>query len=234
MGLHNDFAKTREGRRTGQLNDVVAGCVELDADVLVLQEACWWPQESSPQGAGGEDSSARSALIDEVAAAVGGVAHRYESPSVPRQYPVPWTIAVITRLAATRHADIPLRSMRRDRAMISLHLDDVGLTIGAGHHDGVHALRRRPDIWLRQWRVLRDVAADHDVIVGDMNMWGPVLERNLVGMRRAVLGRTWPAWRPHSQIDHIMVNNRVQVVESTVANNMGSDHRAVRAVLAAR
>jgi endonuclease/exonuclease/phosphatase family metal-dependent hydrolase len=50
---------------------------------------------------------------------------------------------------------------------------------------------------------------------------------------RAVQGRTYPAHRPHSQIDHILVSPRLEVLESSVLDDMGSDHRAVRAVLRA-
>jgi endonuclease/exonuclease/phosphatase family metal-dependent hydrolase len=46
-----------------------------------------------------------------------------------------------------------------------------------------------------------------------------------------VRGRTWPASRPHSQIDHILVRRSVRAVESEVLPPQGSDHRGVRAVL---
>ena len=53
----------------------------------------------------------------------------------------------------------------------------------------------------------------------------------LPGWRRAVLGRTWPASRPHSQIDHILVRPQIGVVDSAVLGDVGSDHRPVRATL---
>lgn len=231
MGLHNDSAGARDTTNEGPLNDVVARCVEIDADVLVLQEACWWrPLDgeisgTSPGSAGGTH------MIDAVAQAIGGEAHRFVG-DVPHRYPVPWTIAVISRLPSRRLDDLVLPSLpHRDRAMIRVQLVDHELIVGGGHHDGVHSLRTRPGLWWRQQQVMRAAAHDNDIIAGDMNMWGPVVAQNAPGMRRAVTGRTWPAWRAHSQIDHILVNDRVQVVQSSVLGDMGSDHRAVKATL---
>jgi endonuclease/exonuclease/phosphatase (EEP) superfamily protein YafD len=48
---------------------------------------------------------------------------------------------------------------------------------------------------------------------------------------RTVRGRTWPAGRPHSQIDHILVRPGTEVVEAEVLPAVGSDHRPVRATL---
>jgi endonuclease/exonuclease/phosphatase family metal-dependent hydrolase len=64
-----------------------------------------------------------------------------------------------------------------------------------------------------------------------MNLWGPPLVLLLPGWRRAVKGRTWPAWRPHSQTDHILVSAGVGVVDGRVVYVGNSDHRAVRAEL---
>ena len=46
-------------------------------------------------------------------------------------------------------------------------------------------------------------------------------------------GRTWPASRPHSQIDHILVRNGhgVALLDHEVLPEVGSDHRPVRATL---
>ena len=44
-----------------------------------------------------------------------------------------------------------------------------------------------------------------------MNLWGPPVRAFLPGWHRAVKGRTWPAWHPHSQIDHILVRGEVRV-----------------------
>jgi endonuclease/exonuclease/phosphatase family metal-dependent hydrolase len=69
------------------------------------------------------------------------------------------------------------------------------------------------------------------VIAGDFNLWGPGVVRLLPGWRRAVRGRTYPAHRPHSQIDHVLVNSAVERVDAQVLAAFGSDHLAVSARL---
>jgi endonuclease/exonuclease/phosphatase (EEP) superfamily protein YafD len=69
------------------------------------------------------------------------------------------------------------------------------------------------------------------VIVGDFNLWGPAVSALLPGWRRAVRGRTWPAHRPHSQIDHVLVRDDVKVVDTAVLDEVGPDHRPVRVTL---
>jgi endonuclease/exonuclease/phosphatase family metal-dependent hydrolase len=49
-----------------------------------------------------------------------------------------------------------------------------------------------------------------------------------------VRGATWPARFPHSQIDHIWVDDRLEVVSGEVGPATASDHRPVRARLRVR
>ncbi len=70
------------------------------------------------------------------------------------------------------------------------------------------------------------------VLAGDMNLWGPPLVAQLPGWHRAVKGRTWPAWRPHSQPDHILVRPPIPWSIRKSSKRLGSDHRPVRARLA--
>ena len=51
------------------------------------------------------------------------------------------------------------------------------------------------------------------------------------GWRRAVVGATWPAWRPHSQIDHILLRGAIRSARGAVLPDAGSDHRPIRAEL---
>jgi endonuclease/exonuclease/phosphatase family metal-dependent hydrolase len=48
------------------------------------------------------------------------------------------------------------------------------------------------------------------------------------GWRRTVRGATYPSHRPHSQIDHVLVNDHLECVEAEVADDRQSDHRPVR------
>jgi endonuclease/exonuclease/phosphatase family metal-dependent hydrolase len=49
-----------------------------------------------------------------------------------------------------------------------------------------------------------------------------------------VKGRTWPAARPHSQLDHILVNPHLTPVAGRVLSGVGSDHLPVQATIDAR
>jgi endonuclease/exonuclease/phosphatase family metal-dependent hydrolase len=69
------------------------------------------------------------------------------------------------------------------------------------------------------------------VVTGDMNLWGPPTTALLGPYRRAVRARTWPAWRPIAQPDHILVNRHLVVADGGVADGAGSDHRPVWARL---
>ena len=51
-----------------------------------------------------------------------------------------------------------------------------------------------------------------------MNLWGPPVSSFFRGWRRAVIGRTWPAHRPHSQLDHVLVTPAGRVVDARVAD----------------
>jgi endonuclease/exonuclease/phosphatase (EEP) superfamily protein YafD len=71
------------------------------------------------------------------------------------------------------------------------------------------------------------------IVAGDCNFWGPGVQAFFPGWVRTVRGRTWPASRPHSQIDHILVRrgDGTEVARSEVLPAVGSDHRPVRATL---
>jgi endonuclease/exonuclease/phosphatase (EEP) superfamily protein YafD len=68
------------------------------------------------------------------------------------------------------------------------------------------------------------------VVAGDCNFWGPPVVILLAdGWRRTVTGRTWPARRPHSQIDQVLVRpGDVRVLDAEVGADVGSDHRPLR------
>ena len=72
------------------------------------------------------------------------------------------------------------------------------------------------------------------VVAGDFNFWGPPVRALLRGWRPAVRGRTFPASRPHSQIDHVLVRGGIDVLGGEVLAMTPSDHRPVRARLRLR
>jgi endonuclease/exonuclease/phosphatase (EEP) superfamily protein YafD len=86
--------------------------------------------------------------------------------------------------------------------------------------------------WAELRRQLQTAARPDAVLVGDMNSWGPLVRVFMPGWKRAVIGKTWPTWRPHSQIDHILVRGTaLRPRDGVVLPHAGSDHRPVRAEL---
>jgi endonuclease/exonuclease/phosphatase family metal-dependent hydrolase len=212
----------------------VAGVLRaFDADVLVVQES-WWPDEGP-------------AAVDVVAAEHGATVH---GASFGRGIVEPWPhiisarphrargrlgLAVVSRLPARLVDTIPVRDVPGDPASgrCALH---VTLDVGNENLDliAVHLSSRlpyAPPIQLRNLRRRLPTRERRTVIVGDFNLWGPAVVAMLPGWRRAVRGRTWPAHRPHSQIDHVLVRDDVEVVDAAVLDEVGSDHLPVRARL---
>jgi endonuclease/exonuclease/phosphatase family metal-dependent hydrolase len=147
-----------------------------------------------------------------------------------------WGIAVLVRpdwpVEATRllHMSV-LRSdmVRRAALVLDLTVEGRPLSVVGAHMS--HLLYGSHRNWAELRRQLRQGARPDAVLSGDMNTWGPLVRRFLPGWHRAVIGATWPAWRPHSQIDHILVRGGWRVVEGSVCPDAGSDHRPVRATL---
>jgi endonuclease/exonuclease/phosphatase (EEP) superfamily protein YafD len=66
------------------------------------------------------------------------------------------------------------------------------------------------------------------VLAGDFNFWGPPIALMMRGWERPVRGRTYPAYRPHSQIDHVLVRGGIVGVSGEVLGETPSDHRPIR------
>ena len=218
----------------GRPFDVLGACLALDADVLVLQES-WRP-------------NGRVTVADEIAAAMGAELHEVafmsdRNPARPRHLaPPPGPagtngLAVLSRLPvqAVEHLELPRAAgdvvEQRHSIVITVSVDDTDVTVA-----GIHASHR---LWgsLPQLRRVDERLAEIDtpsVIAGDCNMWGPPIAAVLRGRRRAVRGRTWPAGRPHSQIDHIWIDDHFDVLDASIGPAAGSDHRPVRARIRVR
>ena len=151
-----------------------------------------------------------------------------------------WGLALLSRLRCGESEVLEVAGLRRDRTRRAAVLTPVvpgadrggeaavllvaGTHLGHLHHGS-----------LRQMRGLAaDLSASRGpaVVLGDLNCWGPLVLAMMPGWRRAVRGRTWPARRPHSQVDHILVRGGVRVLHAEVLAPLGSDHRAVRARIA--
>lgn len=145
-----------------------------------------------------------------------------------------WSIAVMSRLAVVGEEIHDLGQLRFDvarRGAVRVDVEtDAGTVAIVGTHMS-HLSRGSPLQFgrLRKWLETIKYPA---VLAGDMNLWGPPVVLQLPGWHRAVKGRTWPAWFPHSQPDHLLVRPPVEVVESEVLEPSGSDHLPIRARLA--
>jgi endonuclease/exonuclease/phosphatase family metal-dependent hydrolase len=147
-----------------------------------------------------------------------------------------WGIAVLVRpsLAIESVQVVPMSALRADRVrraclVVDLTVDGHPISVAGTHMSHMHMGSHRN--WAELRRQLRTVARPDAVLSGDMNTWGPLVHLYMPGWRRAVIGRTWPSWNPHSQIDHILVQGAVRAVAGVVLPHSGSDHRPIRAEL---
>jgi endonuclease/exonuclease/phosphatase family metal-dependent hydrolase len=145
-------------------------------------------------------------------------------------------MAVLVRpdLAVESTRLVPMSVLRADRVrraalVVDLTVDGTPISVVGTHMSHlVHGSHRN---WAELRRQLETEARPDAVLAGDMNTWGPLVRTFMPGWHRAVVGRTWPSWRPHSQIDHILVRGSLRSVSSAVLPHAGSDHRPVRAEL---
>jgi endonuclease/exonuclease/phosphatase family metal-dependent hydrolase len=149
--------------------------------------------------------------------------------------PGQWGVAVLSRLPVRSRDVIDLGRLERDRArrfalVAGIEVAGTPLTVVGTHMS--HLTYGSPLQCLRLGRALRRlVPGGAAVLAGDMNLWGPPVTALFPGWRRAVRHRTWPAWWPHSQVDHILVRGALAVQDAKVYRPMGSDHLPLRVCL---
>ncbi|MGH9080985.1 MAG: endonuclease/exonuclease/phosphatase family protein [Acidimicrobiales bacterium] len=247
----------------GRPFDVATECARLDADVLVLQES-WEPDDGRPSTAGAVAHRLGYEVVAEVGLARGRLyspfptdttrwgpwmtqvrtalhldEQKYRARAGPedRSYARGrWGIALLSRVPIGHVEVIPLGQLRRDparRAVIRGTAELAGgpLVICGTHMShithGSHAQYRR----LAKQLPPSDEAA---CLAGDMNLWGPPTSSYFRGWRRGVTGRSWPARRPHSQLDHVLVTAPVAVLDGRIGDFAGSDHRPAVVTVALR
>lgn len=205
--------------------DLIPSIASLDADVIVLPELWRYRRPEVT-------------LAEDVATALGYELHEWTSERPSRVGDVGvWRLGVLTRVPA-RTLDplvMPELGPFGRRAAVRVHLTESDLTLAAAHLLGIHLLfERSPREWMKERCLLREIAAGHDIIAGDLNMWTPIVRRDARNLRPAIRGRTYPSIRPHSQIDHILVSDRIEVLDGERLPDQGSDHRALRVTLRTR
>ncbi len=142
--------------------------------------------------------------------------------------------AVLSRLPVLNTANTDLGMLKNDIGHRGVVRVDVETAAGPVAALGTHMshISKGSPIQFRRLRLATDEIKIPAVLAGDMNIWGPPLVAQLPGWRRAVKGRTWPSWFPHSQPDHILVRGPIRVVTGEVLPTAGSDHLPIRARLA--
>jgi len=215
------------GRRSEPF-DMVAACRVLDADVIALQEA-WWPDH----GGGWLQELRREGYhLAELPQARAGL-----SPTLglrPRSGNSTgwWGTAVASRMPLANPESIDIGTTLLDPAgrRWALRVQvDVGNT-GSISVTTFHATHYFPLAPLHHRRLARRLhGSARSVVCGDFNLWGPLAGLAFRGWQRPVRGRTYPAHRPHSQIDHILVTSDLVIGRAEVLGEVGSDHRPIRA-----
>jgi endonuclease/exonuclease/phosphatase family metal-dependent hydrolase len=149
-----------------------------------------------------------------------------------------WEIAVCSRFPVLSRREIVMGGPRTDpfngRVALSVILDVAGTPVEVvGLHTSSKFWRLAPLRHLR--KVKREMTNDMpQILAGDFNFWGPPIAMLMPGWHRPVRGRTYPAHRPHSQIDHVLVRGALESLEGEVLPATPSDHRPVRARLRMR
>lgn len=234
LGSLNLHMGRGSGGHAAPFYDVVMACKEVDTDVLVLQEG-WVPDDDE-----GDVQSVASALGYQVAGtfAIARAECHDQVRLVSREGAGgdgDWTIAVLSRLPVLRGDVVAIGpQLPRDpgrRAVVRAVVDVDGSPFTVV---GTHMPLLKDPVWRLAPAVRAALPAPDEpgAFAGDMNMWGWCADRLAgPGWRRVVRGRTYPAHRPHSQTDHILVNDGVDVLSSEVVRQVMSDHRPVRARL---
>ena len=147
-----------------------------------------------------------------------------------------WGTAILSRFPITSTSVLELPYLRRDRShrrplIATIQVGDTEVTVICVHMSHLTYGRVFHFNEFNQQLGALGVKEKPMVIGGDMNNWGPPVLAQVRGVRRAVKGRTWPAWWPHSQLDHLLVSQAVTVTSSRVLPDVGSDHLPVSATL---
>jgi len=141
-----------------------------------------------------------------------------------------WGTALLTTLRVKELRTIDLPARRRDkvrRVLIVARLNDGTHSFYAVAVHGPHLSHGSLLQYRQIARELDSLSHELPILVGgDFNCWRPLLRVVLPKWRTLVRARTWPAHRPHSQIDHLLSRgpwhgSNARTVRGT------SDHRAL-------
>ncbi len=148
--------------------------------------------------------------------------------------PGEWGLSLLTRLPILSLHVEPIGRLPRERVnraviVATLEADGRAFRVIALH--GAHISHGSHRQYQRISQLVASLSDDLPVLLaGDFNSWRPLLRAFLPGWRSLVHARTWPARRPHSQIDHVLGRGPWRAT-SGGALDVGSDHRLLYADL---
>ena len=211
----------------GRPYDLEAACRQLKADIIVLQEV--W------RARGGPDP------VADIAAALGTELLRADlmDDTDLRSFGISgetargrWGLATLTTVPVTGYEVVDLGRIAGDPTPRAAQLVTMELPGGGPLRIVNTHLTSRLLSPVQLLRLVRHLATDDipTVIAGDLNMPAP-LTGLAAGYAPAVSGRTFPAYRPLLQLDHILASRRVTRCGGEVLPPVGSDHLGVRARL---
>lgn len=211
--------------------DLDAVIARFDTDVICVQEL--WDPHDAP----GERRAHAEALgyhVLEVPMSPSYVDPRPEITPDPAEAHGTWGIALLSRRPVERWRLVDLGRLveRWDVAHRRAILADVRVDGALVSIAAVHLSFVLPNAIAQLRRLSGALPRDRpSIVAGDCNLWGPPSAALVARHRRAVRGRTWPAGRPHSQLDQLLVSPEVEVLEAGVGAPTGSDHLPVSARL---
>jgi endonuclease/exonuclease/phosphatase family metal-dependent hydrolase len=221
MNLHG-------GRRAdGTPFDVITACRQLEADIIVLQEA-WWP--AGQPDAAAEAAQALGARVIRAELRTGTDLHTLRIAPDDRHGRM--GLAVITALPVTGYEVTDLGRTPGDLVSRAAQLVTVTTPTRASLRVVNTHLTNLLLSPVQLVRLTRRLAAETvpTVIAGDLNMPGPV-SGLAVGYSPAVRGPTYPAHRPLLQLDQMLTSHAVRAEKGEVLSPAGSDHLPIRACL---
>lgn len=209
--------------------DLARTCAGFDTDLVAVQEV--WNPADGP-AALDELRADGSHEVHEVALSPSFVHPRPEITRDPLLAAGTWGIALISRLPVRSVREVELGRLGRvdlARRMALVAEVEIGSTLVTV--SVIHLSFVPPNATAQLFRLRRHLPAGRPTVVaGDCNLWGPVAA-GVVGLRRAVRGRTYPAHRPHSQLDHVLLSGHIEAVAGGVLPAAGSDHLPLQARL---
>jgi endonuclease/exonuclease/phosphatase family metal-dependent hydrolase len=154
-----------------------------------------------------------------------------------------WHLALASRHPIVEHALLPIARTFGDqvprRHAIAVTIDVGGTLVDVvAFHVSSKLWWAAP--WVHLHSLRRQLAARGidgvrrpALLIGDANLWRAWMPTVLPGWRALEFGATFPSWRPHSQIDQVLLRGAVDVLDARVLPySPTSDHRAVVARLA--